>query len=66
MPRNVSNLNSKENKLDVNKLVPAPVDLGKLNDDVKIDGVRKKIYTILKMKYLILLSWILILQLMLK
>ena len=66
MPRNVSNLNSKENKLDVNKLVPAPVDLGKLNDDVKIDGVWKKIYTILKMKYLILLSWILILQLMLK
>ena len=39
MPRNVSNLNSKENKLDVNKLVPVPVDLGKLNDDVKIDGV---------------------------
>ena len=60
VPSNLSNLKSKVNKLDVNKLVPVSVDLSKLSDVVKIDVV-KKMYIILrskilKMKYLTLLT----------
>ena len=60
VPSNLSNLKSKVNKLDVNKLVPVSVDLSKLSDLVKIDVV-KKMYImlrskILKMKYLTLLT----------
>ena len=56
----LSNFKSKVDKLDVDKLVPVPVDLSKLSDVVKNDVV-KKMYImlrlkILKIKYLILLT----------
>ena len=41
---NLSNLKSKVDKLDVDKLVPVPVDLSKLSDAVKKDVVKKDIY----------------------
>ena len=37
---NLSNLKCREDNLDVDKLVPAPIDLGKLNDLVKNGIVR--------------------------
>ena len=43
-PTNLSNLESKVDKLDNDKLVPAPVDLSNLNDAVKNDIVKKDIY----------------------
>ena len=43
-PTNLSNLKSKVDKLDVDKLVIIPVDLGKLTDAVKKDVVRKDVY----------------------
>ena len=49
VPNNFSNLKSKVDKLDVSKLVPATVDLSKLNDVVKNDVV-KKMYIILRLK----------------
>ena len=55
---NLSNLKSKVNKLDVDTLIPVPVDLSKLSDAVKNDVVKKDIMLIwkmLKIKYLILL-----------
>ena len=60
VPTNSSNLKSKEDKLDANKLVPVPVDLRKSSDAVK-NNVVKKMYIvlipkILKIKYLILLT----------
>ena len=66
----LSNLKSKVDKLDVDKLVPVPVDLSKLSDVVKNDVV-KKMYImlrlkILKIKYLILLTQLLMLLLILK
>ena len=54
---NLSNLKSKVNKLDVDALIPVPVDLSKLSDVVKNDVVKKDImliWKILKIKYLIL------------
>ena len=67
---NLSNLKSEVDKLDVGKLLPAPVDLGTLSDVVK-NYVVKKVYLILRskileIKYLILLTQLLILLLMLK
>ena len=41
---NLSNLESKVDKLDVDKLVPVPVDLSKLSDAVKTDVVKKDVY----------------------
>ena len=41
---NLNNLKSKVDKLDVDKLVPAPVDLSKLSDVVKNDVVKKDVY----------------------
>ena len=41
---NLSNLKSKEDKLDVDKLVPVPVDLSKLGDVVEKDIVKKAVY----------------------
>ena len=55
---NLSNLKSKVNKLDVDALIPVPVDLSKLSDVVKNDVVKKDIMLIwkmLKIKCLILL-----------
>ena len=53
-------MESKVDKLDVDKLVPVPVDLSKLSDLVKTDVV-KKVYImlrseILKIIYLMLLT----------
>ena len=55
-----SNLKSKVDKLDVDKLVPVTVDLSKLSNAVKM-MLLKKMYVmlrskILKIKYLILLT----------
>ena len=44
LPTNLNNLKSKVDKLDVDKLVIIPVDLGKLTDAVKKDVVRKDVY----------------------
>ena len=44
VPTNLSNLKSKVDKLDVDKLVPVPVDLSKLSDVVKNDVVKKDVY----------------------
>ena len=35
---------SKADKLDIDKLVPVPVDLSKLSDVVKTDVVKKTVY----------------------
>ena len=44
MPTNLNNLESKIYKSDVDKLVPAPIDLSKLSDEVKNDVVQKDVY----------------------
>ena len=44
VPSDLSNLKSKLDKLDVDKLVPVPVDLSKLSDVVKNDVVKKDVY----------------------
>ena len=38
---NLATLKTEVDKLDIDKLVPAPVDLNKLSDVVKNDGVKK-------------------------
>ena len=43
VPTNLNNLKSKVEKLDVDKLVPGPVDLSKLSDVVKNDVVKKDV-----------------------
>ena len=43
-------MKSKVDKLDVDKLVPVPVDWSKLNDVVKNNAV-KKMYIMLRSKY---------------
>ena len=68
MPTNLNNLKSKVYKLDVDKLVPVSVDLSKLSDEKML---LKKMYIkigskILKIKYLVLQTWLIILLLMLK
>ena len=47
VPTNLSNLKSKVDKLDVDKLVPVLFGLSKLSDAVKND-VDKKMYTMLR------------------
>ena len=44
VPTNLSNLKSKVDKLDVDKLVHVPVDLSKLSDIVKNDVIKKDVY----------------------
>ena len=44
LPIKLNNLKSKVDKLDVDKLVPAPFDSSKLNDVVKSDVVKKDAY----------------------
>ena len=44
VPTNLSNLKSKVDELDVDKLVPLSVDLSKLSDVVKNDIVKKDVY----------------------
>ena len=41
---NLGNLKTEVNKLDIDKLVPVPVDLNKLSDAVKNDVVKKAVY----------------------
>ena len=60
VPSNFSNLKRKVDKLDVDELVPVPIGLSKLNDEIKNDVV-KKMYImlrskLLRIKYLILLT----------
>ena len=66
----MSNLKSKVDKLDVDNVVPVPVNLSKQSNVLKNDVVKKKVYNakikILKIKYLILLTQLLKLLLMLK
>ena len=61
LPINSSNLKSKVDRLDVDKLVPVPVYLSKLSDIVKNDHIMLR-SKMLKMKYLILLTELLILS----
>ena len=44
VPSNFNNLKGKVDKLDVEKLVPVPIDLSKLSDVVKNDLVKKDAY----------------------
>ena len=44
VPTNLSNLKSKVDKLDFDKLVPVPLALSKLSDVVKTDVVKKDAY----------------------
>ena len=41
---NLASLKTKVDKLDIDKLVPIPVDLSKLSDVVKNDVVKKTLY----------------------
>ena len=41
---NLASLKTAVDKLDINKLVPVPVDLSKLSDVVKNDVVKKDVY----------------------
>ena len=41
---NLASLKSEVDKLDINKLVPVPVDLSKLSDLVKNDAIKKTVY----------------------
>ena len=41
---NLATLKTEADKLDINKLVPFPVDLSKLSDIVKNDAVKKTAY----------------------
>ena len=47
---NLANLKTEVNKLDINKLVPVPVDFSKLSDVVKTDVVKKAVYDKLVIK----------------
>ena len=69
VPTNLSNLKSKIDKLDFDKFLPVPGDVSKLSDVVKNYIVKMYIMLgskILKIKYLILLTKLLILPLILK
>ena len=41
---NLANLKTEVDKLDIDKLVPVPVDLSKLSDIVKNDVIKKTVY----------------------
>ena len=49
VPTGLNSLKSKIDKLDINKIVPVPVDLNKLSDAVRNDVV-KKMYFMLRSK----------------
>ena len=44
LKKNLHNLKAEVDKLDIDKLVPVPVDLSKLSDIVKNDVVKKTVY----------------------
>ena len=55
VPINLSNLKSKVDKLDFDKLVPIPVDLSKINNIVKMMLLKKwYIMMLLKKRYIML------------
>ena len=62
---NSGNLKTKVDKLDIDKLVPIPVGLGKVIDIIKKTYIMLRL-KILKLKYLILLIFLVILLLTLK
>ena len=47
---NLASLKTEGDKLDIDKLVPAPVDLSKLSDVIKKDVVKKTVYDKLVVK----------------
>ena len=53
---NLASLKTEVDKLDINKLVPVPVDLSKLND-VKNDAAKKTIYDKLVAKVISIDTW---------
>ena len=44
LKKNLANLKTEVDKLDIDKLVPVPVDLSKLSDVVKNNVVKKDVY----------------------
>ena len=56
---NLASLKAEVDKLDIDKLVPIPVDLSKLSDVVKNDFVKKTEYNKLVTKLIILILQIL-------
>ena len=58
VPTNFKNLKSKVYKLDVDKLVPAPVDLSKLSNVVK-NNVKKDVYNA-KIRPIIVNYWFIV------
>ena len=56
---NLSNSKTEVDKLDIDKLVPVPVDLSKLSDVVKNDVVKKTMYDKLVTRVIILILVIL-------
>ena len=56
---NLASLKTEVDKLDIDKLVPIPVDLSKLSDVVKNDFVKKTEYNKLVTKLIILILHIL-------
>ena len=56
---NLANLKTEVDKLDIDKLVPVPVDLSKLSDVVKNDVVKKTMYDKLVTRVIILILVIL-------
>ena len=53
---NLANLKTEVDKLDIDKLVPVPVDLSKLSDVVKNDAVKKLFMINCLQKYIILMT----------
>ena len=52
---NSANLKTEVDKLDIDKLVPVPVDFSKLSDAVKNDVVKKDVYDNWLLKQIILI-----------
>ena len=44
VPTNLNSLKSKVDKIDVDELVPFPIDLSKMSDAVINDAVKKDVY----------------------
>ena len=68
LPTYLNNLKRRGDKLDFDKLVPVPVDLSKQSDVVKMLLLKRCLYgkiKILKIQYLILLTWLLLVLLLL-
>ena len=51
---NLASLKAEDDKLDIDKLVPVPVDLSKISDVVKNDVVKKDVYDKLVAKVIVL------------